>query len=521
MPYTPYYPGGWQNSPSTSTPVIAAALQNMENGITYASDWYNVLAYGADPTGGTDFTTAGNDALTASSGQTVYLPAGTYLMNGSTALAMATAGVTLRGDGPGATIIKIGSSFSAAEVFDVTAGYCEIRDLSIVGASSTTTSNPACDAILLQGGRYCRIDNVFFQYINGWPIESIATSSNAGYATMLTRLSGLNCAGGVHVKSNTNVSWGAQHFLSDLNFQSTGVGSGANANLDVFRFEDCYDISGVNFNTSVSDASTGSSINIVGNCAGIYLTNMDLGTFPNTSSETNAVITIQAGSNGSPEEVHFVQGIAQQGKNALNISGAVKYTSFESFRFFNNYGHGVINASTGFDISFLNCYFNSNGQGATGTNYDISWTGAATGQLLSCVFSSPIVSVSSAGVQNCGNFTGGNVSVKDCTADGTSVTGSNMFSNAPKYVFRCIPWNPHGAVSISVPSSGSAAAGRSFDMYFYITAGASTVSCVVTASVASQTIVIPSGGFGVVFVPAGQTLTPTYSSAPTWVVYGN
>lgn len=36
MGYAPYYPGGWQNQPSTATPVIAAALQNMESGIQAA-----------------------------------------------------------------------------------------------------------------------------------------------------------------------------------------------------------------------------------------------------------------------------------------------------------------------------------------------------------------------------------------------------------------------------------------------------------------------------------------------------
>jgi hypothetical protein len=73
-------------------------------------------------------------------------------------------------------------------------------------------------------------------------------------------------------------------------------------------------------------------------------------------------------------------------------------------------------------------------------------------------------------------------------------------------------------VSISPPSSDSAAAGRTFDMYFYITAGPSTCTRAVTASGSSATVVIPSGGFGVVFVPAGYQLTPTYTSAPAWVM---
>lgn len=37
MAYSPYYAGGWQDSPSTATPIVAAALNNMETGISAAS----------------------------------------------------------------------------------------------------------------------------------------------------------------------------------------------------------------------------------------------------------------------------------------------------------------------------------------------------------------------------------------------------------------------------------------------------------------------------------------------------
>src|ERR1700685_2482892 len=37
MAYTPYYPGGWLDQPSTTTPIIAAALNTIEAGIVAAS----------------------------------------------------------------------------------------------------------------------------------------------------------------------------------------------------------------------------------------------------------------------------------------------------------------------------------------------------------------------------------------------------------------------------------------------------------------------------------------------------
>ena len=52
---------------------------------------------------------------------------------------------------------------------------------------------------------------------------------------------------------------------------------------------------------------------------------------------------------------------------------------------------------------------------------------------------------------------------------------------------------------------------------------ASTVACAVTdTGGTSQTVAtIPASGFAGVFVPAGSTLTPTYTAAPTWTVQGH
>ena len=84
-------------------------------------------------------------------------------------------------------------------------------------------------------------------------------------------------------------------------------------------------------------------------------------------------------------------------------------------------------------------------------------------------------------------------------------------------------YNPVGLETVAVPASGSATAALPYDATFYITASTSTVACAVTdAGGTSQTVAtIPSSGFGAVFVPAGSTLTPTYTVAPTWTVQGH
>ncbi len=493
--------------------------------VTARTIYLNAASYGVDSTGATDSTTAIQNAINAAGSGTVVLAKGTYLLN-SAALTLSNAGCTVRGEGPAATVVSIGASFSGAAAFVTTAANCSIADMTIAGASSTTTNNPACDAIDLNGGRFCRVDNIFFQYVNGWCVNATAQGSNAGLATMMTRLSGLLNAGGVSITSNTSATWGAQMFMDNLNFQQIGVATGANANLDVFRFTDCWDILANNFNASISDISTGSSINVVGNCASLYFTNMDIGCYSNTNSEVNNIIRIQDGANGSPSDVRFVQGEVQQGANGLYMTGGCKHIWFTSFRFFNNFTNGVHVASTGPEVVFANCSWSLNGQAGvahSGTYYDLTWTGAATGKVINGQFSSPIVAVGVNGVQNTMDFTGaGIVTVADCNCYGTGTTSGNAFSaGTPKYVFRTLPFNPKGSTAISVPSSGSAASGRNFDMIFYITAGSgSTCSCVVTGA-SNFTYVVPANATAQIFVPAGATLTPTYTSAPTWVVYGN
>lgn len=62
MPYTPYYTA-WQDSPATATPIISAALNNIEAGLTAVSSPVTVVAA---PTGTAATDTANiNSAITA------------------------------------------------------------------------------------------------------------------------------------------------------------------------------------------------------------------------------------------------------------------------------------------------------------------------------------------------------------------------------------------------------------------------------------------------------------------------
>jgi Pectate lyase superfamily protein len=135
MPYTPYYPGGWQNSPTTSTPIIAAALQNIETGVQNAWTLPNAVAppYGADPTGTTECHAA---IQTAANAGLAYLPAGTYQV--SAPITVSTAGCGLIGPHgrwyhgtSGSAVIQPSATFSGSQVINVTASEVELGNLTI------------------------------------------------------------------------------------------------------------------------------------------------------------------------------------------------------------------------------------------------------------------------------------------------------------------------------------------------------------------------------------------------------
>jgi hypothetical protein len=415
-----------------------------------------------DTTGAAD--PANIQALLNLSGSQPKLAPGTFYIGGSAPLAP-PGGTWFQGSGTNSTILKIVSAFTGAQVItQPLAGYSRISDMSIVGASSTTTSNPACNGIEGGTGRFNRVDNVFFQYINGWAGEDVA-NANAGYASMWTNISGLNCAGGIHIKGVSGSGWGAQQFLDNVNFQQIGVGTGPNANLDVFRFEDCFDLLVGNINTSVSDASTGSSLNIMGKCSSLYFSNPDIGAFPNATTMTNAVITFQDTANGSPSNIVVVGGIVQQGLNAVLASGGASNIWFIGTRFFNCYGSGVKLTGTGADWHFLGASYSANGQGGaanSGTYYDLEVTGSSTGIATDCIYTTPVVAVGVNGVQNAIALpnAGFNFPHSGCKYEGSG-TPATPFTHVPGVYTRYDGNPPSWNGILSVTSGQASAAGFS------------------------------------------------------------
>ena len=517
--------------------VTSGALQQVK-----AVDWLNVVTmFGADNTGAADSTTAINTALASvpSGGGCVYLPAGTYKVNSSTALALATAGTVLCGDGYGATIITIGSSFSAAEVVSVAAPNCTVRDLAIIGASSTIASNPACNGIEIQPGSYqYTITNVFTQYINGYSLEGANASGHDDIShSVVDSFWSYNCAGAIHYDGD--LGSGAQSTvgvtLSNISIGGGGTATGANANLDAILLDACSDLLWTNLLIGVGSAGTGHCIHIKGNCSAVQFTGFDAGGYPGTLAASQCGVLIENDSNGlNAQRIRFSDGVFQTFGQGAEITGLAQQIGFINVQFINNVTHGVQLAGTGTQINFTSCTFSGNGSGATGSNYDLNNSGTAQGTVRDCHFltETGVTIAAGPGVQATVNMaTGGTaLNFEHCDFRGTLAAGSYLshtFTNQP-HIFRdCANINPFGNSSVTVPASGSATTALHYDAMFYITGDASDTVSIVRNSNSQgggggPTVTIPAGGTMTIFVPAATNITPTYTAShpPTWAVDG-
>lgn len=392
-------------------------------------------AYGATGNGSTHDDAALLAAIAAvpsGRGGTVYLPAGNYLITGSTALTLTQVGTYIRGAGPEATKITIGAGFSAASAILINADDCGVTNLSIVGASTTTTSNSVADGIKIYGARRALVDSCHFWYINGWAIQDVASSSlSTEYpdGSMLTKIVTRYCAGGQRFLGNSISGYAVNSFLSNVENIQVGVTTGASANLDGIRVEDAWDVL-IDNALSWTGSGTGHSLHIVGNCAATFVQTLDA-----LGPTTGSCVLIEDGPNGSPQNVQIDGGVIQQGTSGLRITGAANHTHLRTIRFINNNSHGLSVEGTGLPVHCHNLYFSGSGAGATGTNYDVNWSGSSTGYMADCRFASSIVATGTAGVQQSVNVASGqNVRFINTSFQGTGSNSTNWFTNLPNSV---------------------------------------------------------------------------------------
>lgn len=531
-------PGAIATAGAVGTSTLLARQDHTHAGLTQAATdarypqksnlALNAVDYGFVGDGVTDNASAITALLAGvgANGAEIYFPPGFYYVNSGTGFNLATANIQIRGSGPEVTKFLIGSGFTGAQLFNVNAANVTIRDVTIQGNNSTTTSNPVANAITVQSQRRPRVENVNFWYINGWTIELISASSGSNYpsGTQIGRIYGNSCAGGIHLKGNTAQSFAMNAQVSDVQYYGGGVTTGASANLDGICIEDAWDVL-ISSPVVWMSVGTGSAMHIKGNSAASFLSKVDfLG--PNTGSN----VLIEDSANGSPQNTQMVGGVVQQGNVGMTISGGASNVHLAFLRFINNQTHGLTISGTGAPINLFNVFFSTSGQVATGTNYDINWSGTATGYVTNCRFVSPIVATGTAGVQQTVNIAA-NQSVKflSCSFSGTGASSANWFTNTPQAVLESgSGWNFATPVSITA-ASGTAlgiTGGVAGQRLFGTTALATDATAIAHgAGIAGETfdrfrLLVDStmqAGPGT----SGRDLTMGYASAAGWYINKN
>ena len=364
-------------------------------------------------------------AINPTWGGKIVIRAGSYVVGGSTAIQLASFGIILEGAGPEATKIVVASGYTGTDVIAITGPNCRVKDLSIVGSNTTTTSNPVAHGIYCNNIRNTRIQDVNFWYINGWCVHATggAASGSNPSGTMIESIVSRSCAGGIRFFGNSG-SGSVSSFINDVQIIACGVSTGTSANLDAFDIEDTWDVQANNL-IGWMTAGTGSALHVKGNC----ITNSFRGIDLEGAGNAPAVL-IEDGVNGSPYNLKLHCGTIQLGTIGVRLTGACKIIYLEDLNVVNNKTHGLSVESTGNPVYTGRLYFNANGSGASGTNYDVNWTGTAIGFLIDPRFESSITASGTAGVQFSANIPSGqNIRVWNASFAGSGAASSNWLTN--------------------------------------------------------------------------------------------
>lgn len=266
--------------------------------------WVDVLAKGADPTGGVDSTAALNDAVTAGAGGTVYVPKGTYKVSGSIFLPSNT---TLYG--PGTMLVAAGSNFPGP-VLHFNGNNITVRDVTVDGNKASQASGNTSDGLIEVFNAGNKLQGVTVQ--NAWN-RGIFVFTGSDHLIE-------KCV----VLNNGSGNDGASSTMSSIVLLDTArarvLGNRVNGSGG----------SGILHSNSQGSMVSGNSVK------GIYFIGIGLGTDSSDMTVTDNIVDA-TGQTGGAIDIGNVRGATIEGNTAYSTDGLT--------------GTGVVNGGPSFDVT--------------------------------------------------------------------------------------------------------------------------------------------------------------------------
>ena len=475
-------------APSGTTKNITVGNLFAHAGVT---DWLNVVTqYGATGNGTTDDTTAIQNAINAAgaAGGVVYFPPGNYLVSSTLKWTAVTSPGTYQPDGLAPSLIghfsRPGTSpdIGPLGVTKITAsGTFPVGEFMIDYVASTTTANVgfAVEGLMLAcnsraaGVRGCNQIQATWRNV---VINSTATPNPANNFGLIPASGAMSFVSNPSVNANNNIAEDCYVTYAGQDCFAFNEGNGS-----WVVAERCFAINATRYGFVLGDNTLASNCRENGSgSAGFSVYNATM-----TGCHSGDVVYDKG-------NALLIQG--SNGRSA-RITGCRFYGTNTAGT---NQGTAMIQVvgSVAIDVLIDACTFIS----GTNTSAWLFVNGGVSGQ-----------------------FTMQNNRFATTSLGGSALTaGEFILFGTPAYVIRnCPGLNPLGTLTVAVPASGAATAAQIVDCTFYVTAAAG--GSVAVAISGGPSITIPASAVVPAFVPAGQTLTPTYGggNAPTWVVEGN
>ena len=534
---------------------------------------YNVGDYGAVGDGTTDDTTAIKNAISAcgtAGGGIVYFPAGTYKVTSAVATpAQSTGYMILRGAGRGAT--KIAGTASGVtlltlqmpgEVTDMTidGGGSAVNTLGLLTTGTVAISSMAvrrCDIggistssgmwtlVAWDQGSLFQIDTLYLE-----DVELYGPTNNALDAMSVTYVD--KCF--VNNMRMTGLARTPNFFIINHLFVDglTVIGCGTTSSPLVIDssvkhahlshvYVDDTNSGGVGVWLECPDVTFSDSALLCG-VGGGYGTTYPRWKFINCDIPHG--LALEGGGVGSLEitggQIGYLANAITDYSPAGTVHGPIRITGAALASTGNNIIFRSFNGTTVSELVVADCQGFSPGRSfsdgvltsgsPTLTSASAKFSSADVGRKIEDTTGSGVIAVgttittvnSATSVTLSANATG-NATKDLCSMAGLDLTltptsATTIGTPGRSYVRGVTGYNPVGSVTVTVPASGTAVAAVLYDRTFYVTAAATGTTTVAVSG--GPTLTLPASSLVAVRVPAGTTLTPTYTAAPTWKVEG-